>query len=133
MKGCCWRKKWDCLCRCSREQPRRAARKLGAWTNSLTTFSTTARKNTGSDCAPAAQGMLSKWLNSLGSSWKEPKRRIECFRSELVDNVFNHGEKKHRLRLRPGRTGNALKVAEQLGLKLEGTEAAHRVFSIGTR
>ena len=48
---------------------------------------------------------------------------------ELVDNVFNHGEKKHRLRLRPGRTGNALKVAEQLGLKLEGTEAAHRVFS----
>src|SRR4030095_15446018 len=48
---------------------------------------------------------------------------------ELVDNVFNHGEKKHRLRLRPGRTGNALKMAEQLGLKLEGTEAAHRVFS----
>ena len=48
---------------------------------------------------------------------------------ELVDNVFNHGEKKHRLRLRPGRTGNALKAAEQLGLKLEGTEAAHRVFS----
>jgi 3-hydroxyisobutyrate dehydrogenase-like beta-hydroxyacid dehydrogenase len=48
---------------------------------------------------------------------------------ELVDNVFNHGEKKHRLRLRPGRTGNALKIAEELGLKLEGTEAAHRVFS----
>lgn len=48
---------------------------------------------------------------------------------ELVDNVFNHGEKKHRLRLRPGRTGNALKMAEELGLKLAGTEAAHRVFS----
>lgn len=48
---------------------------------------------------------------------------------ELVDNVFNHGEKKHRLRLRPGRTGNALKMAKELGLKLEGTEAAHRVFS----
>jgi 2-hydroxy-3-oxopropionate reductase len=48
---------------------------------------------------------------------------------ELVDNVFNRGEKKHRLRLRPGRTGNALKMAEKLGLKLEGTEAAHRVFS----
>ena len=48
---------------------------------------------------------------------------------ELVDNVFNHGEKKHWLRLRPGRTGNALKMAEALGLKLEGTEAAHRVFS----
>jgi 3-hydroxyisobutyrate dehydrogenase-like beta-hydroxyacid dehydrogenase len=48
---------------------------------------------------------------------------------ELVDNVFNHGEKKHRLRLRSGRTGNALKMAQKLGLKLEGTEAAHRVFS----
>ena len=48
---------------------------------------------------------------------------------ELVDNVFNHGEKKHRLRLRPGRTGNALKMAEELRLKLAGTEAAHRVFS----
>jgi 3-hydroxyisobutyrate dehydrogenase-like beta-hydroxyacid dehydrogenase len=48
---------------------------------------------------------------------------------ELVDGVFNHGEKKHRLRLRPGRTGNAIKMAEELGLKLEGTEAAHRVFS----
>lgn len=48
---------------------------------------------------------------------------------ELVDNVFNRGEKKHRLRLRPGRTGNALKMAEALGLKLEGNEAAHRVFS----
>jgi 3-hydroxyisobutyrate dehydrogenase-like beta-hydroxyacid dehydrogenase len=48
---------------------------------------------------------------------------------ELVDGVFNRGERKHRLRLRPGRTGNAIKMAEQLGLKLEGTEAAHRVFS----
>lgn len=48
---------------------------------------------------------------------------------ELVDGVFNQGERKHRLRLRPGRTGNAVKMAEELGLKLEGTEAAHRVFS----
>lgn len=48
---------------------------------------------------------------------------------ELVDGVFNQGERKHRLRLRPGRTGNAIKMAEELGLKLEGTEAAHRVFS----
>jgi 3-hydroxyisobutyrate dehydrogenase-like beta-hydroxyacid dehydrogenase len=38
---------------------------------------------------------------------------------ELVDNVFNHGEKKHRLRLRSGRTGNALKMAEELGLSLD--------------
>lgn len=48
---------------------------------------------------------------------------------ELVDNVFNHGEKKHRLRLRPGRTGNALKMAEELGLSLDGAKAAHEVFS----
>jgi 3-hydroxyisobutyrate dehydrogenase-like beta-hydroxyacid dehydrogenase len=48
---------------------------------------------------------------------------------ELVDNVFNHGEKKHRLRLRPGRTGNALKIAEELGLSLDGAKAAHEVFS----
>jgi 3-hydroxyisobutyrate dehydrogenase-like beta-hydroxyacid dehydrogenase len=48
---------------------------------------------------------------------------------ELVDNVFNHGEKKHRLRLRPGRTGNALKMAEELGISLHGAKAAHEVFS----
>jgi len=48
---------------------------------------------------------------------------------ELVDNVFNHGEKKHRLRLRPGRTGNALKMAEEFGLSLHGAKAAHEVFS----
>jgi 2-hydroxy-3-oxopropionate reductase len=48
---------------------------------------------------------------------------------ELVDNVFNHGERKHRLRLRPGRTGNALKMAEQLGISLDGAKAAHEVFS----
>ena len=48
---------------------------------------------------------------------------------ELVDNVFNHGEKKHRLRLRPGRTGNALKMAEELGVSLDGAKAAHEVFS----
>ncbi|HEY6367727.1 MAG TPA: NAD(P)-dependent oxidoreductase [Candidatus Binatia bacterium] len=48
---------------------------------------------------------------------------------ELVDNVFNHGEKKHRLRLRPGRTGNALEMAEELGISLDGAKAAHQVFS----
>jgi 3-hydroxyisobutyrate dehydrogenase-like beta-hydroxyacid dehydrogenase len=48
---------------------------------------------------------------------------------ELVNNVFNHGEKKHRLRLRPGRTGNALKMAEKLGFSLDGAKAAHEVFS----
>lgn len=47
---------------------------------------------------------------------------------ELVDGVFNHGERKHRLKLRPGRTGNVLKMAEQLGIKLPGTEAAHQTF-----
>lgn len=48
---------------------------------------------------------------------------------ELVDGVFNHGESRHRLRLRPGRTGNALKMAEPLGIKLPGTEAAHQTFA----
>lgn len=48
---------------------------------------------------------------------------------ELVDNVFNKGGKKYRLRLRPGRTGNALKMAGSAGLTLRGAEAAHRVFS----
>jgi 3-hydroxyisobutyrate dehydrogenase-like beta-hydroxyacid dehydrogenase len=49
--------------------------------------------------------------------------------SELIDNVFNHGEKKYKLRLRSGRTGRVLKMAKKLGLKLQGTEASHRVFS----
>src|SRR5215813_12981278 len=79
MKACCWRKKWDCLCRCLPALPRRAARKLGAWMNSSITFSTTAKKNTASDCAPDARGTPSKWLKNLGSSWSEPKRRIEYF------------------------------------------------------
>jgi 3-hydroxyisobutyrate dehydrogenase-like beta-hydroxyacid dehydrogenase len=48
---------------------------------------------------------------------------------ELVDNVFNHGEKKHRLRLRPGRTGNALEMAEEVGISLDGAKAAHQVFA----
>lgn len=48
---------------------------------------------------------------------------------ELVDNVFNQGEKKYRLRLRPGRTGNALEMAEGAGLALPGAEAARRLFS----
>jgi len=48
---------------------------------------------------------------------------------ELVDNVFNHGENIHRLRLRPGRTGNALKMAEELGLSRDGAKAAHEVFA----
>jgi 3-hydroxyisobutyrate dehydrogenase-like beta-hydroxyacid dehydrogenase len=48
---------------------------------------------------------------------------------EMVNDVFNHGVRKHRFRLRPGRTGNALKMAAQLGVKLPGTEAAHEVFS----
>lgn len=48
---------------------------------------------------------------------------------EMVNDVFNLGIRKHRFRLRPGRTGNALKMAEQLGIKLPGTEAAHQIFS----
>lgn len=48
---------------------------------------------------------------------------------ELVDGVFNRGEKKYRLRLRPGRTGRALELAKKTGISLPGAEAAHRVFS----
>lgn len=48
---------------------------------------------------------------------------------ELVDNVLNKGEKKYRLRLRPGRTGRALEMARENGVTLRGAEAAHRLFS----
>ncbi len=47
---------------------------------------------------------------------------------ELVNGVLNFGERKYRLRLRPGRTGNALEMAGKLGVTLRGAEAAHRVF-----
>ncbi|HEY7220462.1 MAG TPA: NAD(P)-dependent oxidoreductase [Candidatus Binatia bacterium] len=48
---------------------------------------------------------------------------------ELVDNVFNKGDKTYKLGMRPGRTGNALKMAEKLGLDLAGAKAAEQVFS----
>jgi 3-hydroxyisobutyrate dehydrogenase-like beta-hydroxyacid dehydrogenase len=48
---------------------------------------------------------------------------------ELVDDVFNKGEKKYKLKLRRGRTGNALAMAQAAGLTLPGGEAAHKVFS----
>ena len=48
---------------------------------------------------------------------------------ELVDNVFNKGDKTYKLGLRPGRTGNALKTAEKLGLNLAGAKAAEQIFS----
>ena len=48
---------------------------------------------------------------------------------ELVDNVFNKGDKTYRVGMRPGRTGNALKMAEKLGLNLAGTKAADQIFS----
>jgi 3-hydroxyisobutyrate dehydrogenase-like beta-hydroxyacid dehydrogenase len=48
---------------------------------------------------------------------------------ELVDNVFNKGDKVYKLGMRPGRTGNALKMAERFGLSLEGAKAADRIFS----
>jgi hypothetical protein len=48
---------------------------------------------------------------------------------ELVDNVFNKGDRTYRLGMRPGRTGNALKMAEKLGLNLAGVQAAEQVFS----
>ncbi len=48
---------------------------------------------------------------------------------ELVGDVFNKGEKKYKLKLRRGRTGNALAMAQSAGLSLPGAEAAHKVFS----
>ena len=48
---------------------------------------------------------------------------------ELVENVFNKGERKYKLRLRPGRTGNALKMAQQAGVTLRGAEVTHEIFS----
>jgi 3-hydroxyisobutyrate dehydrogenase-like beta-hydroxyacid dehydrogenase len=48
---------------------------------------------------------------------------------ELVDNIFNKGDKTYKLGMRSGRTGNALKLAEQLGLRLAGATAANQIFS----
>jgi 3-hydroxyisobutyrate dehydrogenase-like beta-hydroxyacid dehydrogenase len=48
---------------------------------------------------------------------------------ELVDAVFNKGERPYKLRLRPGRTKTALDMAATIGLSLPGAEAAQRVFS----
>jgi hypothetical protein len=48
---------------------------------------------------------------------------------ELVDNVFNKGDKTYKLGMRPGRTGSALKMAEKLGLNLAGAKAADQIFS----
>jgi len=48
---------------------------------------------------------------------------------ELVDGVLNQGETNYKLKLRPGRTGAALKMAKDAGITLHGAEAAHRVFS----
>ena len=48
---------------------------------------------------------------------------------ELVDRIFNHGERKYRLRLRSGRTGHAIEMARKAGLTLPGAEVAHRSFS----
>jgi 2-hydroxy-3-oxopropionate reductase len=49
--------------------------------------------------------------------------------NELVEGMLTRGERKFRLRLRSGRTGRAIEVAKQLGITLQGAEAAHRVFS----
>lgn len=48
---------------------------------------------------------------------------------ELVECVLDKGEKKYKMRIRRGRTGNALKMAKAAGLTLEGAKTAHRVFS----
>ena len=48
---------------------------------------------------------------------------------ELVNAVFNLGERKFQLNLRPERTGRAIKLAEKTGIALRGAEAAHRIFT----
>ena len=48
---------------------------------------------------------------------------------EIVRNVFLEGNNQFQFRLQPGRTGNALQMANSLGISLPGTEAAHQVFS----
>ncbi|HEX9879388.1 MAG TPA: NAD(P)-dependent oxidoreductase [Candidatus Binatia bacterium] len=48
---------------------------------------------------------------------------------ELVEQMLIQGEKKFRMRLQPGRTGRAIKLAKTLGVTLQGVEAADRVFS----
>ncbi len=48
---------------------------------------------------------------------------------DLIDHVFNQGERRYRIRAYPGGAGTALKAGKALGLSLPGAEAAHRVFS----
>jgi len=48
---------------------------------------------------------------------------------ELVEQVWNQGEKKYRLRIRPSRTANALEMAKKAGVPLRGAETAHQIFS----
>jgi len=49
--------------------------------------------------------------------------------NELVESVFNLGESKFRLNLRPERTGRAIELAAAAGVALPGAEATHRVFA----
>ena len=48
---------------------------------------------------------------------------------ELVNAVFNLGEKRFRLNLRPERTGRAIELANTAGIALPGAEATHRLFA----
>ena len=70
-------------------------------------------------------GLDLKMFARAASGGCAQSRRLD----ELVDNVFNKGDKTYKLGLRPGRTGNALKMAEKLGLNLAGAKAAEQIFS----
>lgn len=48
---------------------------------------------------------------------------------DLMDHVFNQGERKYRIRAYPGGAGDALRAGKALGLSLPGAEAAHQTFS----
>jgi 3-hydroxyisobutyrate dehydrogenase-like beta-hydroxyacid dehydrogenase len=48
---------------------------------------------------------------------------------ELVNAVFNLGERRFRLNLRPERTERAIELARTAGIVLPGAEATHRLFA----
>ena len=48
---------------------------------------------------------------------------------ELVNGVFNLGDKRYRLNLRPERTGRAMELAGKAGIALPGAAATHRLFA----
>ena len=57
---------------------------------------------------------------NFGGRWRSDKP---------VNGVFNLGEKRYRLDLRPERTGRAIEIAGRVGIVVPGAEAIHRLFA----